>query len=107
MRFLLLALTLLLASCGEFALTPHKIEIRQGNLVTPEMRQKLQIGMSKPQVRMVLGTPMLVDPYHNDRWDYVYRLETSGQLVDSRHLTLYFEGENLARIVDDTPQEKK
>jgi len=79
------------------------MDIRQGNLVTAEMREKLKIGMSKQQVRYVLGTPMISDAFHGNRWDYVYLLEHSGKLIEKRRLTLYFSGDNLASI-DEGPQ---
>ena len=99
----LILLSLLLASCDSFyipLLTPYKMDIRQGNFVTPAMREKLQVGMTKPQVRYVLGTAMIEDAFHADRWDYVYRLEHDRKLVDKQNLTLYFEGDKLVRIVD-------
>ena len=104
MRIELIVVSLLLASCSNMStpklawLTPHKIEIRQGNLVTPEMREKLKVGMSRLQVRSVLGTPLVNDPFHASRWDYVYRLEQSGKLVEQQRLTLYFDDDRLARI---------
>lgn len=96
MRFILILLSLMLASC----MTPYKMDIRQGNYVTPEMREKLKIGMTKPQVRYVLGTPTINDAFHGNRWDYVYRLEHGGKVVDKQNLILYFEGDNLTRIDD-------
>ncbi len=104
MRFKLIIVSMLLASCSNMSmprltsLTPHKIEIRQGNLVTPEMREKLKVGMSRLQVRSVLGTPLVNDPFHASRWDYVYRLEQSGKVVEQQRLTLYFDDDRLARI---------
>jgi outer membrane protein assembly factor BamE len=106
MRTKLILLSMLLASCSGFyvpLLTPYKMDIRQGNFVTPEMREKLKIGMTKPQVRFVLGTPMINDAFHGNRWDYVYRLERGGKMVEKQNLTLYFEGDNLARMVDGGP----
>ncbi len=103
MRIKIVFLSLLLASCDNFyipLLTPYKMDIRQGNFVTPEMRDKVRVGMSKAQVRYVLGTPMINDVFHDNRWDYVYRLEHRGKIVTGQNLTLYFEGDNLARIVD-------
>ena len=97
MRIKLILLSLLLASCSGF-LTPYKMDIRQGNFVTPEMREKLKLGMSKQQVRYVLGSPTINDAFHGNRWDYVYRLEHEGNIVEKQNLTLYFEGDNLARI---------
>jgi len=79
------------------------MDVRQGNLVTTEMREKLKIGMSKQQVRYVLGTPMISDAFHGNRWDYVYLLEHRGKLVEERRLTLLFVGDNLANI-DEVPQ---
>jgi outer membrane protein assembly factor BamE len=101
MRTKLILLSLLLASCDSVPfLTPYKMDIRQGNFVTPDMRDKLKLGMTKPQVRYVLGTPMINDVFHGNRWDYTYRLERGGKVIEQQNLTIYFEGENLARIVD-------
>jgi len=91
----LLLLLPLLSSC-----VTYKMDIRQGNFVTPEMREKLKIGMTKRQVRYEIGTPMISDPFHDNRWDYVYSLEQAGKVVEQQSMTLYFEGDNLARIVD-------
>ncbi len=100
----LFIVSLLLASCSGISklpsFTPHKIEINQGNLITPEMRRKLKLGMSRSQVRALLGTPLITDAFHANRWDYAYRLEQNNKLVDQQRMVLYFEGENLARIDD-------
>jgi len=93
--FPLLLLSVVLVSC-----TPYKMEIRQGNFVTPEMRAQLKTGMTKRQVRYVVGTPMINDPFHLNRWDYVFRLEQGGELVQQQGMTLYFEDDKLARIAD-------
>ncbi|MFZ3017963.1 MAG: outer membrane protein assembly factor BamE [Gallionella sp.] len=103
MRIKLILASLLLASCSGIStplLSPYKMDIRQGNYVTPEMREKLKIGMTKQQVRYVLGTPMLADTFHGNRWDYPYRLEQRGEIVEKQQLTLYFDGDNLARVED-------
>jgi len=103
MRIKLILLSSLLASCSYISspvLSPYKMDIRQGNYVTPEMREKLKLGMSKQQVRYVLGTPMVSDAFHGNRWDYIYRLEQRGELVEKQRLTLYFEGDNLVRMDD-------
>ena len=104
MRIKLIIVSLLLASCSDMSmpklalLIPHKIEIRQGNMVTPEMREKLKTGMSRLQVRSLLGTPLVNDPFHASRWDYVYRVEQSGKVIEQQRLTLYFDDDRLARI---------
>ena len=122
MRIQLIVISILLASCssmslpGLSSLSPHKIEIQQGNLITPEMREKIKVGMSAPMVRSILGTPLIVDPFHAKRWDYVYSLEQGGKLVEKQRLTLYFEDDHLTRIDDSampaeaapaSPTEKK
>lgn len=101
-RFLLASISLLLAACsGYLGLTPYKMDVQQGNVVTQEMASKLKPGMSREQVRFVLGTPLVVDPFHADRWDYVYRLEKRGELVEERKLTVIFEDDRLKRVEGD------
>ncbi len=108
MRLQIVLLSLLLASCSNISsylptFTPHKIDVRQGNLVTQEMRAKVKVGMTPAQVRAILGAPHINDIYHPNRWDYVYRLEQQGRVVENQRLTLYFEQGVLARIDDATP----
>lgn len=101
MRSKLVLLSLLLSSCGYFhtpVLTPYKMDIRQGNYITPEMREKLKLGMTRSQVRYVLGTPMVSDAFHANRWDYVYSLEHEGEVIEKQNLTVFFEGDNLVRV---------
>jgi outer membrane protein assembly factor BamE len=90
-------LVLLLSSC---ALAPYKSEVRQGNLILPEMRERVKLGMSEGQVRAALGTPLVNDVFHSNRWDYLYRLERGGKLLEDKQLTLYFEAGKLSRIDD-------
>ncbi|MFZ1546109.1 MAG: outer membrane protein assembly factor BamE [Candidatus Nitrotoga sp.] len=80
--------------------TAHKMEINQGNMVTTEMRHKLKLGMTRLQVQAILGTPLVNDAFHANRWDYVYRLEKKAKLLEEQRMTLYFEGESLTRIDD-------
>ncbi|MBU1447548.1 MAG: outer membrane protein assembly factor BamE [Gammaproteobacteria bacterium] len=108
MRIILIPISLLLASCSNFTnylpnFSPHKIEIRQGNLITQEMRARIRLGMSDTQVKGVLGAPLIADTYHAGRWDYLYRLEQKGKVVENQRLTLYFEKGVLVRIDDATP----
>lgn len=93
----IILLTLLLASCG---LKPYKMDIHQGNFITAEMRDKLKLGMSKQQVRYVLGTPLINDAFHGNRWDYVYRYEHGGKVVEQQRLTLNFLDNSLQSIDD-------
>lgn len=106
MRIKLILISVMLASCSALTdplLAPYKMDIRQGNFVTPEMREKVKIGMTKAQVRYALGSPTINDAFHGNRWDYVYRLEHEGKVVEQKNLALYFEGDNLVRIEDGQP----
>jgi outer membrane protein assembly factor BamE len=98
-RALTLLLALQLAGCGWLA--PYRIDIQQGNFVSQEMVAQLKHGMTKDQVRFVLGTPLLTDIFHGDRWDYVYLLDRPGQPQVQRRLALYFEDDRLARLEGD------
>lgn len=100
-RFVSLLLLLLLAGCSGGLI--YRIDIQQGNVVTQDMVAKLKPGMSRSQVRFALGTPMIADMFHADRWDYVYLLERDGSRVDERRLTVLFEGDKLLRVVQETP----
>jgi outer membrane protein assembly factor BamE len=80
---------------------PHKIDIQQGNAVTQEMVAKLQPGMTRSQVRFALGTPLLVDPFRADRWDYFYSYTKGGELVEQRRLIVFFKDDKLERLEGD------
>jgi outer membrane protein assembly factor BamE len=106
LRYIAIAvLVLLLTACGWMptlpVLSPYKMDIQQGNIVTQEMVAKLQPGMSRSQVRFVLGTPLVADMFHADRWDYVYRLEQGGRMVEERKIVAVFSGDKLLRIEGD------
>ena len=94
-----------LSGCGGVpripGVTPYKIEIQQGNYISQEMVSQLKPGMSKDQVRFLLGTPLLTDIFHAERWDYVYWREASSGKRESRRLALFFEGGKLARLDGD------
>ena len=82
-------------------LGPHKIDIQQGNYVTQDMVAKLKPGMTRSQVRFALGTPLIVDPFHADRWDYVYVLQKGGRVVEQRRIVVVFQDDKLLRIEGD------
>lgn len=83
------------------ALAPHKIDVQQGNFVSQDMIEKLKPGMTRSQVRFVLGTPLVVDPFRNDRWDYVYLYQKGGEVTEQRRISVIFDGDRLARIDGD------
>lgn len=84
---------------------PYQIEIQQGNVVTREMIDKLKPGMTKNQVRFVLGTPLVTDEFHPDRWDYVYLYKKdAASPVQRQQLTVIFDGDAMKRIEGDLAQ---
>ena len=99
---IIIPLVLLLAGCQYVpmlpGLSPHKIDIQQGNYVTQDMVDKLKPGMSRSQVRFALGTPLVVDPFHADRWDYVYVSHKRGRLMDKRLIVVVFQDDKLVRL---------
>jgi outer membrane protein assembly factor BamE len=78
--------------------TPYRIEVVQGNVVTREQIALVKPGMSRAQVRDVLGSPLLTDPFHADRWDYVFTLKRPGAASQARALMVLFDGEVLKSI---------
>ena len=96
---------LLVAACQALPtlpyITPYRIDIQQGNYVTQDMVAKLQPGMTRSQVRFVLGTPLVTDIFHPDRWDYVYRYEKAGTLTEQRRIVAVFNEDKLVRIEGD------
>lgn len=97
MRFpltIVLSLAMLMSGCNML----YKPEVQQGNPLTPEMLAALKPGLSKRQVRLLLGSPPVNDSFHPDRWDYVYSVGRAGERIDPPpHLTLYFRNDALVR----------
>lgn len=96
----LIPLVIALAACSsvEIPMSPYRIDVQQGNALDQEAVDKLKVGMTSAQVRFLLGTPLLVDPFRNNRWDYVYNYRKAGKLTEKKRLALFFESEVLARI---------
>jgi outer membrane protein assembly factor BamE len=86
-------------------LTPYRIEIQQGNFVSQDMIAKLKRGMSREQVRFVLGTPLLTDVFHRDRWDYVFFREQPDKTREERRISVFFENNRLVRVAGDVVPE--
>jgi outer membrane protein assembly factor BamE len=85
---------LFLAACSTDKIPGvYRIDIQQGNNVDQEMINKLQPGMTKNQVAYVMGTPLLVDTFHPNRWDYIYSYQPGGEEREQRRITLYFDDE--------------
>lgn len=82
-------------------LEPYRMTIQQGNNLSQEMVAQLKLGMTREQVRFVLGTPLLMDVFHADRWDYVYYLDVPGGKREQRNLSVVFDKDKLVRVVGD------
>lgn len=76
----------------------YKMTVQQGNLITEEMVDQLQLGMTKSQVRYLLGTPLLADMFHTNRWDYTYTIERGHEPMVIKPLTVFFQDDALSRI---------
>ena len=77
------------------------MDIQQGNYISQEMISQLKIGMTKEQVRYVLGTPLVADIFHADRWDYVYYRDPRRGAREGRKIAVVFENGKLARVLGD------
>jgi outer membrane protein assembly factor BamE len=98
-----LALSLLAAGCDLApSLTPYRIEIQQGNYVTQEMVAQLKPGLTRDQVRFVLGTPLVSDLFHEERWDYVFmRQRANSSEIEYRRIAVFFYDGRLKRVEGD------
>lgn len=94
-----LLLALALPTAGVLQGCVYRMTVQQGNFLDPKQVAQLQTGMTRSQVRFLLGTPMLPDAFDRDRWDYLYYLKI-GRLKkpEERRLTVFFEGDKVARI---------
>jgi len=99
-----------LAACGAFdsmtqrvagSITPYRIEVVQGNFVSREQVEALKPGMTRQHVRELLGTPLVTSLFHADRWDYVFTLKRQGVEPQQRKLTVFFRGDQMARVEGD------
>ena len=105
------------AACSSFnnatqsvasVVTPYKIDVVQGNFVSREQVQALQPGMGRQQVRDILGTPLVTSLFHSDRWEYVFTLKRPKTDVQTRKLTVFFNGDTFERAEgDEMPSESE
>jgi outer membrane protein assembly factor BamE len=79
----------------------YKLDINQGNFLSQDMVDKLKVGQTRAQVRLILGTPLIVPLFRDDRWDYAYMFIRQGRVIDQRNFTVYFVDEKLARWEGD------
>jgi len=91
---------IVIVSFSVLGCTIHKLDVQQGNVITEDMVSRLSIGMTPRQVRFVMGTPLVHDPFHKNRWDYVYYFQPGDQRTFSewKKVTVFFEKGQLAKI---------
>lgn len=101
----LLVATLTVAACSSIPVAQfpgvYKIHIAQGNIITQEMIDQLEPGMTRRQVVFVMGTPLVRDPYNQNRWDYVFNFQPGGGERGQERITLFFESDLLSHFEGD------
>jgi outer membrane protein assembly factor BamE len=99
----LIFISILLSACGSAVpkMKPFKMDIQQGNVVTSKMLLQLRPGMTKSQVKFIMGTPLIIDSFHSNRWDYFYQMRQSGKVKEQRRVILDFEKDLLVRVRGD------
>lgn len=93
-----LIILLFLTACSFFPHILYKIDVQQGNVVTEEIVEKLKPGMTKSQVLFIMGSPLIVDTFRDNRWDYVYVMRERGDLIEQKRLTIFFNDDKLINI---------
>lgn len=92
--------SVLLTGCGGSFPFAHQPQVEQGNILEPEQVERIRVGMTRDEVRRILGTPMLEHPFHAERWDYIYTTHGGRKEAVRQRLTLHFENDTVARIVE-------
>jgi outer membrane protein assembly factor BamE len=99
---LLLLATLFLSGCSYFQFPGlHRVEVQQGNIIKDDMVAQLQLGMTKSQVRYIMGTPIIADTFQQDRWDYYYSRKKGSKKGEYKTLTVFFINGKLSKIGGD------
>ncbi|TXS91263.1 outer membrane protein assembly factor BamE [Parahaliea maris] len=99
---LLLLIAFSLSGCGALGFPGvYRIDVEQGNLVEQDMVDQLQPGMSRRQVRFILGTPLVEDPFNPTRWDYPYVIRNGTKVIREAQMSVYFDGDRLVDVTGD------
>ena len=86
----------------------YRMDIQQGNLLDADQVEQVEVGMTRSQVRYLLGTPMVIVSFNHDRWDYVYSLQRGhSRKIERRHLVIWFDGDKVARVEEPIPVPRK
>jgi outer membrane protein assembly factor BamE len=111
-----LAPVVLLSACSSLSkpetlfglLEPYRIDVVQGNVVTQEVMAQIQPGLGRMQVKEILGSPLLTDVFHADRWDYVFTIRRQGVADQQRRVTVFFKGDVVERFdTEPLPSERE
>ena len=89
-----------ISACASWLPDAHHLDLQQGNTIKLEQLEGIAVGMTKSEVRRIMGSPMLSDPFHDQRWDYIYRFIPNKGFERKSLLTLYFEDDVLIKIDD-------
>ena len=92
-NFSYLCVVILFISCS--SLTPYKVPVLQGNLFEEKDIDKLSAGLTKEQVQFILGTALIKDPFHSQRWDYYYSVKVGTEILSERKISILFDENNL------------
>ncbi len=85
----------------------YRVDIQQGNVIEQSMIDKLEPGMTRAKVKFIMGTPLLVDTFHTNRWEYIYSIEPGSGKRAQRHVALFFKDDKLTHIEGDiTPADR-
>jgi outer membrane protein assembly factor BamE len=99
---IIITLALALGACG-FVGFPgvYRIHVEQGNIITQDVVDQLKPGMSRRQVRFILGTPLVEDSFNRERWDYPYVIRNGTEIIREARFTVYFDGDSLVDVEGD------
>jgi outer membrane protein assembly factor BamE len=106
-------LILIIVNCCALVVTGcsiYRIDIQQGNIIDQDDLNQVSLGMTQHQVRYILGTPIVQDPFHKDRWDYLYSLKKGKKKAVTKNVTLHFDKKKLVKIegtMQPDPKAKK
>lgn len=100
MRKLLITSTII-ANLFSIGCSIHRIDIQQGTVFTAEDVAQLKLGITQTEVHKILGTPPITDPFHKNRWDYVYTMIKPDDTPEEKQITVFFEDGNLIRVLTD------
>jgi outer membrane protein assembly factor BamE len=98
LTFVIILTALLGTGCSKGLFSVHKLEIQQGNALKQEDLDRLSTGMSKEEVRTLLGTPVITPLFEQDRWDYFYYLKSPDTRAEKRTVSVYFQNDAVSRI---------